>query len=81
MNDFVNSILNRTYGRGYYDERGVWNVRESIREQLKQKPITFDDINNTLRYAFSQLTIPANKWIANSSLLKEALYQKMITEF
>ena len=28
MNDFVNSILNRTYGRGYYDERGVWNVRE-----------------------------------------------------
>ena len=75
------AILLREIHPGYTLPIGVWNVRESIREQLKQKPITFDDINNTLRYAFSQLTIPANKWIANSSLLKEALYQKMITEF
>jgi len=60
---------------------GVWNVRESMRKALETKPLHFNTLEESLNYVENKLTIPIKKWIKNSSLLKDALYQKRITDF
>jgi len=60
---------------------GVWNVRESLREALRTPPFYFDNLQDSLNFAQSKLTIPIERWIQNSGLLKDALFQKKITDF
>jgi hypothetical protein len=60
---------------------GVWNVRESIRELLKTKPKTFDTFQRAMSYALNALTISANDWARNSKIMREALFQKKISQY
>ncbi|MGQ9719603.1 MAG: Nre family DNA repair protein [Nitrososphaerales archaeon] len=60
---------------------GVWNVRESLRSALRGEAKKFDNLQSALNYASKILTIPLSKWIENSSLLKEAFFQRKITDF
>ncbi len=60
---------------------GVWNVRESLRTALRKEPKRFDDLQAALNYTIKILTIPIEKWIVNSIILKEAFFQKKITDF
>jgi hypothetical protein len=66
---------------GYILPVGVWSVRESIRQTMRQEPQKFDSLQAALAYACSKLTIPLRKWIEASGLLKRALFQRKITEF
>ncbi|MFQ6011892.1 MAG: hypothetical protein ACE5KG_06945, partial [Nitrososphaerales archaeon] len=75
------AILLREIHPGYSMPVGVWNVRESIREQLRHKPMVFDNLPEALDYSFSKLTIHRDRWISNSTLIKDNLLQKRITEF
>ena len=60
---------------------GVWQVRENVRNAMKQKPQKF----NTLKEAFaridSQLQVPLNHWINKSVIIKTALFQKKLTDY
>ena len=60
---------------------GVWNVRESVRMMFKNKPEIFDTLEEALNFASKKLTIPIQKWISNSTLLKDQLQQKKITDY
>ncbi len=75
------ALLLREIHPGYSVPVGVWNVRESTREQLRHRPATFDNLPDALDYSFSKLTIRRERWISNSSLIKENLLQKRITDF
>jgi len=66
---------------GYILPVGVWHTRESIREAVKKEPATFNSLGESLAYIKSKLAVPLNKWVENSSLLKNLLYQKKISEF
>ena len=66
---------------GYILPVGVWNVRESIRRTMQQEPEKFDSLQAALVCACSKLTIPLRKWVEASELLKQALFQRKITEF
>ncbi|MEM3383492.1 MAG: Nre family DNA repair protein [Nitrososphaerales archaeon] len=66
---------------GYILPIGVWNVRESVRNALKNKPKRFDDFQSALNFAFKFLTVPFDRWIENSVILKEAFFQRKITDF
>ncbi|MEM3437544.1 MAG: Nre family DNA repair protein [Nitrososphaerales archaeon] len=66
---------------GYILPIGVWNVRESVRNALKRKPKKFDNLQSALNFAFKFLTVPFDKWIENSVILKEAFLQRKITDF
>ena len=77
----ASAILLREIHPGYVLPVGVWNVRESIRQQLRTKPNKFDTLSKALQFAFSKLTVNSKHWTSNSTLLKEALYQKLITDF
>ena len=88
----VNELLNREKRQagvvilreahpGYIMPIGVWNVRESIREALRQNYQKFDTMNEVLKFTSEYLDIPTNRWIKNSAILKNRLYQKRIEDF
>jgi hypothetical protein len=60
---------------------GVWNVRETIRNMLREKPEVFDSLEKSLQYISSRLEIPIEVWIRNSKILRNFYTQKKISEF
>ena len=75
------SLLFREIHPGYILPVGVWNVRESIRHQLKTNYQSFDNLSDALKYAFSKLTIKKNHWLNSSYLLNHLLFQRRLTEY
>ena len=61
MNDFVNSILNRNYGRGYYDERGVWNVRELDVFENGVRRLLLEMEEDEFKYFISEIRYDRNR--------------------
>ena len=53
-----------------YIPLGVWLTRECTRLALEQKPMVFQTLTETLKYAGSRLTVPMKRWIEESSLLR-----------
>ena len=80
-NKQAGAILLREIHPGYILPVGVWNVRESIRHQLKTNYESFDNLSDTLDHAFSQLNISKNQWLNSSYLLNHVLFQKRLTEY
>jgi len=74
-------VILREAHPGYVMPIGVWNVRESVREALRQKYQKFETINEALKVTSRLLDIPINRWIKNSAILKNRLYQKRIDDF
>jgi hypothetical protein len=66
---------------GYTLPVGVWNVRESIRKTMKQKPQTFDTFPQALTYALKDFTIPRQHWTSSSAILKKMLHQRRLDSF
>ena len=60
---------------------GVWNVRENVRNALKQKPLKFSNLKEALDHIRARLHIDLDIWINNSMLLKDAQVQKKIIDF
>jgi len=60
---------------------GVWQVRENVRNAMRQKPFTFNTLDEALKWVASKFQIPLQRWIMKSELLKNALFQKKITDF
>jgi len=77
----ASALVLREIHPGYILPVGVWNVREGIRSTLKTEPAKFDNLKAALDFACTKLTIPLRNWIENSSMLRQALFQRKITEF
>jgi len=60
---------------------GVWNVRETIRNMLREKPEVFDSLEKSLQYISSKLEIPIEVWIRNSKILRNFYHQSNIKQF
>ena len=60
---------------------GVWNVRENIREALRNPYQKFDEIDKAMIYVSSIMDIPLQRWIKNSAVLKNKLFQKRLEDF
>ncbi|MFX0094636.1 MAG: Nre family DNA repair protein [Candidatus Hodarchaeota archaeon] len=77
----ASAVILREVHSGYYIPLGVWQIRENVRFALKEKPLTFSDINDSLLEAQKHLVIPIQYWVHNSELLKKAMYQKSLFEY
>jgi hypothetical protein len=66
---------------GYIMPVGVWQVRENVRNAMRQKPLTYHTLEEALRRIATRFQIPLQQWIMKSELLKNALFQKKITDF
>jgi hypothetical protein len=74
-------IILREARPGYIMPMGVWQVRENVRNAMRQKPHQFRTMVESLKHVSSKLAIPLQRWIRQSELLKQALFQKRITDF
>ncbi|MCR4335719.1 MAG: Nre family DNA repair protein [archaeon] len=77
----ASAIVFREIGDAGTPSLGVWKVRETVRDAMKKKPISFDSLDLALKYAEQKLTIPMKFWKKNSFLLNEIKTQKRITDF
>ena len=66
---------------GYIMPVGVWQVRENVRNAMRQKPFVFKSLEESLRSVGSRFEIPLKRWIVQSELLRKALFQKKISDF
>jgi len=74
-------IVLREAHPGYIMPVGVWQVRENVRNAMRQKPYTFKTLEEALQFIASRFQIPIRQWIMRSELLKNALFQKRITDY
>jgi hypothetical protein len=56
-------------------------VRENVRNAMRQKPYLFSSLGESLKFISGRFEIPLRRWILQSELLKNALFQKKITDF
>ncbi len=66
---------------GYIMPVGVWQVRENVRNAVKQKPLKYNTLEEALARIASRFEIPMEYWMQRSRLLQDALFQKRITEY
>jgi len=66
---------------GYIMPVGVWQVRENVRNAMKQKPLKYETLEEVLARIASRFEIPMEYWIQHSNLLQDALFQKRITDY
>jgi len=59
---------------------GVWQVREGIREAMKQKPQIITNFNQALEIASAKTSVSKNEWIKNGHITN-LIKQKTLTEF
>jgi len=66
---------------GYIMPVGVWQVRENVRNAMRQKPLKFSTLDEALQRVATQFQIPLATWIMESHHLREALFQRKISDF
>ena len=66
---------------GYIMPVGVWQVRENVRNALRQKPFKCNTLDEALARVASKFQIPIKLWIGRSKLLQDALFQRKITQY
>ena len=64
-------IAFREVGKGYAIPLGVWQVRENIRQALKNPSKEFSSLEAALRFIHAHLTIPMRYYHQKSPLLKQ----------
>jgi len=74
-------IVLREAHPGYIMPVGVWQVRENVRNAIKQTPLKFNTLGEALNRIASQFQIPLQRWVSSSRLLQDALFQKRLTEY
>jgi hypothetical protein len=74
-------VILREAHPGYIMPIGVWNVRESVRNALTHPYQKFNTLNESLMYVSQIMDIPVPRWIRNSAVLKNQLYQRRLEDF
>ena len=59
---------------------GVWQVREGVREAMKQKPKITNDFNQALEFAAKKTSVSKKEWINNGNMIN-LLRQKTLQDF
>jgi hypothetical protein len=75
------AIVFREIGENYAVPLGVWQIRENVRNALKQKAFEFSTMNLALEFLGKKLKIPLGAYKQKSQLLKHFMQQKRISEW
>ena len=59
---------------------GVWQVREGIREAMKQKPILSDNFDNALHLASQKMSVSKFEWLSHGNI-STLMRQKTLSDF
>jgi len=75
------AVVLREARPGYIMPVGVWQVRENVRNAMRQPPYKFNTLGMALNWIASKFQIPLQTWISKSELVKNALFQKKISDY
>ncbi len=75
------AVILREAHPGYIMPVGVWQVREQVRNALRQEPKCFEDLRGVLQHVAMRLAIPLERWLLNSAVLRLALQQRRLEDF
>ena len=59
---------------------GVWQVREGIREAMKQNPMLVDNLEHALLMASNKMSISKSEWLSHGNILN-LMRQKTMSDF
>lgn len=59
---------------------GVWQIREGIREAMKQNPVIVDTFDDALHFASAKMSISKSEWLRHGNLLS-LMRQKTISDY
>jgi len=59
---------------------GVWQVREGIRQAMRQNPIFADNFDNSLALASNEMSISKTEWLSHGNICK-LMRQKTLSDF
>ena len=59
---------------------GVWQIREGIREAMKQNPIIADNFDHALILASNKMSISKSEWLSHGNITK-LMRQKTLSDF
>jgi hypothetical protein len=74
-------IVLREAHPGYIMPVGVWQVRENVKNAMRQKPLCYSTLNEALQRVATKFAIPIQSWVRESQLIRNALFQRRITDF
>lgn len=74
-------VILREAHPGYIMPVGVWNVRENVRAALKAVPRKCASLNEAFEYISTRLVIPKERWIKESMVLNQTLFQRGLEDF
>jgi len=74
-------IIFREAHPGFIMPLGVWLVREGVKQTLKNSPFKFNNLEDALKHISTKLDVPFKKWVENSDLLRNVLYQRNLLDF
>jgi hypothetical protein len=60
---------------------GVWQVRENVRNAMRQLPKRYDTMDEALSRVMDRLSIGLKHWLEAGFLLRHTLTQRKITEY
>ena len=75
------ALILREVHDGYIMPVGVWNVREHVRETLQKEPAVMHTLSEMLDCIKSRFEITGRDWIRNSTILRDMLQQRRLSEF
>ena len=60
---------------------GVWQVRENVRNAMRQPPLVYDSMEGALGRVMERLSIPLEQWLESGFLLRHTLTQRKMTDY
>ena len=75
------AMVFREIGQGYSLPLGVWQIRENVRNALKQKPLAFSGLSLALAFLSRKLKVPVSRYEKESRLLDFLRNQKRLCDF
>jgi hypothetical protein len=72
------AIVFREAYQGYVP-MGVFNVRENVRNAMRNTPLEFGDMKQALGYISSRMRLPLRRFVEESSLLREQMKTRQTT--
>ncbi|UCE57906.1 MAG: hypothetical protein JSW19_01555, partial [Candidatus Bathyarchaeota archaeon] len=66
---------------GYIMPVGVWQVRENVRNAVRHVPLKYNTLEEALTRIAGQFQIPLEHWVERSKLLRDALFQRRISDY
>ncbi|MEO2242762.1 MAG: hypothetical protein ABGX49_03755, partial [Candidatus Poseidoniia archaeon] len=63
-------LIWRDIGEGYWAPVGVWLIRETVREAMKEEPKRFDSLGQAINYVAPRISAPkdlTNSWFVRRS--------------